>query len=441
MLRQPRQIILFLGDVAGLHLALFLTLVLRYPRDLWGTNWQSHWPNFLAVFLIWLVILYINSLYNLNSAGGGSEFYRSLLNAAAVSTVLSILYFYLNLKSPVAPKTNLAIFIVLFIIIFYLWRRLYQAVVHTVLTKDKLALIGSQAKTEKLLMEIKNNPGAGYQGGLIINHPTDLTTVAEQIKNNNIRTLVIAEDFSSPEIISKILTDCWRYDIDIFDYADFYERLTGKIPVEVIGPAWFLKNIQTGQKKYFNWLKQLLDWLLALVILIISLPAWPLLAIFIKLNSAGPVFFRQTRLGRDGQAFTIIKFRTMRQEDNHQGPTEANDDRVTRGGSFLRTTRLDELPQVLNILRGDMSFIGPRPEQPAIVAEREKEIPFYRTRLLVKPGLTGWDQISGEYHSSSAADTLTKLQYDLFYLKQRSFYLDISIALKTIATIMSRAGR
>lgn len=441
MLRQPRQIILFLGDVAGLHLALFLTLVLRYPRDLWGTNWQSHWPNFLAVFLIWLVILYINNLYNLNSAGGGSEFYRSLLNAAAASTVLSILYFYLNLKSPVTPKTNLAIFIVLFIIIFYLWRRLYQAVVHTVLTKDKLALIGSREKTEKLLTEIKNNPGASYQEGLIINHPADLTTVAEQIKNNNIRTLVVAEDFSSPEIISKILTDCWRYDIDIFDYADFYERLTGKIPVEVIGPAWFLKNIQTGQKKYFNWLKQILDWLLALVILIVSLPAWPLLAIFIKLSSAGPVFFRQTRLGRDGLAFTIIKFRTMRQSNNQQGPTEVNDGRITRGGSFLRATRLDELPQVLNILRGDMSFIGPRPERPAIVAEREKQIPFYKTRLLIKPGLTGWDQVSGEYHSSSAADTLAKLQYDLFYLKQRSFYLDTTIALKTLATIFSRAGR
>jgi lipopolysaccharide/colanic/teichoic acid biosynthesis glycosyltransferase len=131
----------------------------------------------------------------------------------------------------------------------------------------------------------------------------------------------------------------------------------------------------------------------------------------------------------------------MRTENNNLGPTELGDARITKFGSFLRQTRLDEIPQVLNILKGEMSFIGPRPERPEIVTELEKQIPFYKTRLLIKPGITGWDQISGDYHSASVDDSLTKLQHDLFYLSHRSLYLDITIALKTVATMISRAGR
>jgi lipopolysaccharide/colanic/teichoic acid biosynthesis glycosyltransferase len=136
----------------------------------------------------------------------------------------------------------------------------------------------------------------------------------------------------------------------------------------------------------------------------------------------------------------LVKFRTMREENNDRSLTLAHDTRVTRFGRFLRATRLDELPQMLNIIVGDMSFIGPRPEQPKLVEQLEREVPFYRERMLVKPGLTGWDQVSGEYHSPTRADTLKKLQYDLFYIKNRSLYLDFTIILKTIATVLLRRG-
>ena len=136
----------------------------------------------------------------------------------------------------------------------------------------------------------------------------------------------------------------------------------------------------------------------------------------------------------------MIKFRTMSEDGNNRNPTTLNDRRVTTFGSFLRKTRIDEIPQVINVLIGDMSFVGPRAERPEIVSLLEKEIPFYRERMLVKPGLTGWDQISGEYHSPSQEDTIKKLQYDLFYIKNRSIYLDLSIILKTVATVLSRSG-
>jgi len=243
--------------------------------------------------------------------------------------------------------------------------------------------------------------------------------------------VVISEKFVPHGDLNRLLAICWENSLGISDYTSFYEQISGKVPIEELDSAWFLKNIQSRQKKYFDWSKQAADYIMAGVILITTLPLWLVVAIIVKISSPGPILFRQKRLGRAGRIFTIIKFRTMTVEEKI----------ITPAGNFLRQTRLDELPQLINILKGEMSFIGPRPEIPEIVEEREKQIPFYRMRLLVKPGLTGWNQISGRYHSSSYEDTLEKLQYDLFYLKQRSFYLDSIILLKTIATITSRSGR
>jgi exopolysaccharide biosynthesis polyprenyl glycosylphosphotransferase len=436
-----KKFILLSGDVVSLHLALFLTLVIRYPETLWPINWVNHWPKFLVVFIIWLLVLYINDLYNLNWRVLSRAFSGRVINATVISSLLSILYFYLQTSSRVTPKTNLVIFMAVFLVIFWLWRALYQAILHSLLTQENLALVGDNTKTAKLLTELENNPGAGYQTALIFKTPTELAALANNIQAKNIHTIVVCDDFGQGDQLSAALFNCLPYNINFFDYPDFYELLTGKIPVEAIGPDWFLDNLKEGQKNYFNSIKQLLDWVLAGLIFIISLPLWPLIALLIKLTSRGPVFFRQERVGKNEQVFKILKFRTMREENNDRSLTLAGDHRITKFGSFLRQTRLDEIPQVINILRGEMSFIGPRPERPEIITELERQIPFYRTRLLIKPGLTGWDQVSGKYHSPSLEDSLEKLQYDLFYLKRRSISLDAAITLKTIATIMSRGGR
>ena len=435
MLKLPKKIFLLLGDLAILNFSLFLTLALRYPRIDWFGHWETHWPEFWPIFFIWLLVFYINNLYNLNFAGGGEKFYRAFFNSALASTILSVLYFYLNFSSPIAPKTNLAIFILILSFMFYVWRQLYHFFLRGLLPPEKLAIIGSREKSDRLLEEIAANPGASYRGDLIVSPTEDLSELAEKIAAHNIRTLVIAEDFGSKEVLEKLLNDCWRYNIAIFDYPDFYERLSGKIPLEAISPAWFLNNVQAGQKKYFHYFKQLGDWLLAVAALIVSAPLWPLIALIISANGR-PIFFKQVRLGRDGKKFTLIKFRTMRTLD-----FVTENKVMIHGGRFLRETRLDELPQLINILKGEMSFIGPRPETPDIASLREKQIPFYRLRLLVKPGLTGWDQISGTYHSASEEDSRSKLQHDLYYLKHRSLYLDLSIALKTLATMAGRKGQ
>lgn len=441
MLSQLKKLILFLGDLLFLGLALVFTLLIRYPRNDFANRWSSHWPHFLVVAGIWLLLFYINDLYNLNLKASGRKFFRLTINTIAVASLLSILYFYLNVQATIAPRTNLAIFIALFVIFFFIWRGLFQALKQAVIPKDNLAIIGFNRQAEELLAELKNNPGSDYQIALIFKTAAEMENLAASIKTNNIKAIVVCDDFGQSEKMREALFSCLAYKINFFNYPDFYELVSGKVPVEAIGPNWFLENLREGRKNYFNFTKRVFDFILALLILLASLIFWPLIALIIKLTSRGPVFFVQVRYGQQEKTFRIIKFRTMREENNNRSSTLENDERITAVGSLLRKTRLDEIPQVLNILKGEMSFIGPRPERPEIASELESQLPFYKTRLLIKPGLTGWDQISGKYHSSSTADSLEKLQYDLFYLKHRSLYLDLSIALRTIATVFSRAGR
>ncbi len=440
MLKRLKQIIILGGDLIGFHLALLLTILLRYPRLAWAEAWTNHWPKFIIIFGLWIFGFYINNLYDLNLKTNSRRFYRLSLNAAALSSFLSLSYFYLNNQADITPKTNLLLFILIFLVIFLAWRSLYSKIMPSIISKENLAIIGRGHLTEKLIQEIEKHPGCNYRPILILDNLDKLAALAALIKSKNIRTLVISDDFDNQDL-KEVLFSGLTYNINFFNYPDFYELITGKIPVEAIGPNWFLENIKNNEKKAYNFSKRFLDLVLALLVLIISLPLWPLIALMIKLSSRGPVFFSQLRSGQHGTTFKIIKFRTMRRENNQQAPTEENDKRITWFGSWLRKTRFDEIPQVINILKGEMSFIGPRPERPEIVTELESRIPFYKTRLLIKPGLTGWDQISGEYHSASAADSWEKLQYDLFYLKQRSLYLDLAITLKTLATILSRAGR
>jgi lipopolysaccharide/colanic/teichoic acid biosynthesis glycosyltransferase len=229
--------------------------------------------------------------------------------------------------------------------------------------------------------------------------------------------------------------------VNFINLSHFYEEILGKVPVDLINKTWFLENLTEGNKTHFDLVKRIFEFFLSAIILIVTLPFWLLISVLIKISSKGPVFFEQERIGQNDMKFKMIKFRTMRMDSNDFRPTEENDERITKVGLFLRRTRIDELPQMINILRGEMSFIGPRPERPELVSELEHRIPFYNERMLVKPGLTGWDQVSNEYHSPSYEDTIEKLQYDLFYVKNRSFYLDVSIFLKTISTVLSRSGR
>lgn len=441
MFQSVKKTILIIGDLFFLFLALWVTILVRYPGDEVATNFNRHLPHFLVVFFIFIVIFYINGSYNLNVKMRGRQFFFNLINSILISSLISIIYFYLNVRSDIAPKTNLALFISIFIILLLIWREIYRLFIFSIIGQNNLAIIGLNGYSEKILKELRDKPGAGYQTALIFKNAEELESLAKNIGEKNIKSIVVCDYFGQNEKMSEILFNCLSYSVNFFNYPDFYEILSGKVPVEAIGPDWFLENLKEGEKNYFNFVKRIIDLCLSFIILIISLPFWPLIALIIKSGSRGPIFFKQVRLGRNEKEFKILKFRSMKEDNNDRSLTLEYDTRITSFGNFLRKTRIDEIPQVLNIIKGEMSFIGPRPERPEIIKELEKQIPYYKTRLLIKPGLTGWDQVSGEYHSPSLEDTLEKLQFDLYYLKQRSLYLDLDIALRTIATMVSRSGR
>jgi exopolysaccharide biosynthesis polyprenyl glycosylphosphotransferase len=267
----------------------------------------------------------------------------------------------------------------------------------------------------------------------------DSALFIRNIREQKIQTVVIANEQKISKSIQSILFELLRLHVNFISMPDFYEIYLRRIPLNAINELWFLKRINLNEKDIYRFFKRAEDFFFALILLVISLPFWFLIAFIIRAESPGPVFFKQTRVGYLGRQFIIYKFRTMKLTENYN-PTVPHDLRITKFGGFFRKARIDEIPQLLNIIKGEMSFIGPRPERSEFISELEKEVPFYRQRLLVKPGISGWDQVSGEYHSPHKEDTYKKLQYDLYYIKNMSFFLDVSIFFKTLVIVCKRTG-
>jgi lipopolysaccharide/colanic/teichoic acid biosynthesis glycosyltransferase len=223
------------------------------------------------------------------------------------------------------------------------------------------------------------------------------------------------------------------------EYFEFYEQLTRTIHLSGLTELWFIDSIDYGTRRLFDIIKRAVDIVLALVGTIVFLVSYPILGVLIKLSSPGPILFIQLRVGQNGKTFSLYKYRTMSAGGANDTWTAPTDSRITLLGKFLRATRLDELPQSINILKGDMSIVGPRPEQVYIVEQLRQEIPYYDERHIVKPGLTGWAQL--HVYAATVEESKRKLQYDLYYIKHRSLLFDAEIILKTVYNIVTFAGR
>jgi len=445
-----KKLALLIGDIVLLYLSLYLTLLIRYGQGQTYYPWQIHFWPFTFIFLIWLIIFYISNLYNLHLAVNNSKFFQLTARTLIIADLISVAFFYLWPGLTIAPKRNLFIFFIIYTILFLFWRQFYNWSLKAYLPKYNLAFVGYNDQVKELIDEIQQKQHLGYQAVLIVDQNLTqvgklpvLKNVAELpdlITRKKINNIILSADPHQSLELSTTLFNCLPLKINFLSLPDFYESITGKVPIDAINQIWFLENLNEGSKLWFDFLKRAYDSILASFIFIVTLPFWPIISLIIRFESKGPVFIIMPRVGRNNQIFKLIKFRTMREEGNDRSPTRTNDPRITKFGFFLRRTRLDEIPQLINIIRGEMSFVGPRPERPELNEQLTNTITFYNKRTLVKPGLTGSDQISGEYHSPSLADSLKKLQYDLFYIKNRSLYLDLSIILKTIATVLSRKG-
>ncbi len=269
----------------------------------------------------------------------------------------------------------------------------------------------------------------------------DYTVLPELLRSNKVDRIIVALPDRRKKLPIGILLQSKLNGIKIEEGQDFYERLTGKIALDHLKPSWLIFSDGFRISKTNRFVKRIADIVFSCVGLILTSPFFLILPLLIKLDSRGPVIFRQIRVGEREKCFTLLKFRTMRDgaEDGTPMWAREKDDRVTRVGAILRKLRLDELPQLVNVLKGEMSFVGPRPERPYFVSKLRGKIPYYGLRHVVKPGITGWAQIKYPY-AASIKDATEKLQYDLFYIKNLSIIFDIAIVLATIKIVLFGRG-
>ena len=448
-----RQTLLLAVDLLLMYAALLIALTLRSGRIPTDQVMRLHLRHFSLVFAGWIVVFYTLGLYRVESSLGGVLLARRFVPAVFVASFGTVAYFYLLDTAAIGPKTVMAIYIIAYAILFWTWRYGVSRLALRSEFRTGVGLVGVSASSLGIIQETRSRSGLGFDIRFVFGAPDRLhlpqgieklqsvAALADTVRRTGTELLVMGDRSPDSPELTRALFGLLDRRLRFMNIADFYELVIRRVPIGIIDESWFLEKIDLKAKRPYEFAKRLADIILSLAILLVTWPLWAVVAAVIRLTSPGPAFFVQTRLGRFDQPFRMIKFRTMRTNGNSHGPTLHADPRVTRVGAFLRSTRIDELPQVLNILRGEMSFIGPRPERPELAEQLERAIPFYRQRHLVKPGVTGWDQVGGEYHSPSVEDTYKKLQYDLYYLKNMSLFLDISIIFKTIITVLRREGR
>lgn len=435
-----------MGDIGMLYLALYIALFARYGAKFTPEIWGDHLFPFTVSFGMWIAIFHIAGLYERRTAANNYAFYSSVVTTVAIALVATIVLFYLVPSFGITPKTNLIAMGMIFFVLFLAWRHGYNMLIRSSRLLHPTMFIGSNKEMRGIIEHIRAHPQLGYHAALTIEAPRDAQELIDRIREHGIDTLVYAEygaENTGTKNLSKVLYALLPLGITIIDLPTFYARITNKIPVSIIGEAWFFENLIESEKSFFEIGKRAFDAVCAFIGSIITLPFLPLIALCIRLDSAGPIFYTQLRTGKNGAPFRLLKFRTMVENAEQGGVqwTQAKDMRITKAGSFLRKTRIDELPQFWNVLKGDMSFVGPRPERPEFVAKLEQEIPYYQMRHLVKPGLTGWAQIHQPLGGASVADSIEKLQYDLYYIKNRSLVIDLDILAKTVLVILRREGR
>lgn len=376
---------------------------------------------------------------------------QSIIAAVLILTVLYYLFPWLTIGR--------GIFIICFTLcplLLLVWRYVYRWMVDQHLLKERILIIGSGPLAKEIGVEILSLKTLGYQivgfidkdpakVGLpllnpgIIGEYLQLSTIAQEERINRIIVALTERRGSLP---TDALLRCKLLGIRVEDGISFFEQMTGKIPLEGLKPSWLIFSDGFKIKKAKKLIKRSMDIVLSMIGLILAIPFFLVIPLLIRLDSLGSIFYRQERVGENGRIFRLLKFRSMKVDaEADLGPVWAQDDdpRITRVGRFIRETRIDELPQLLNVLKGEMSFVGPRPERPWFIEQLEKEIPYYSLRFTVKPGITGWAQIKYRY-GSSVQDALEKLQYELYYIKNLSFSLDIAILFSTVRVVLSGSG-
>lgn len=428
--------LLFIGDLAVFFISLWFSLLLRNFSIPSFSLFFEHTIPFSIIFIFWIFVFFIAGLYDKHTTILKDKIPMLLINTQLINSFIAVLFFYLIPYFGITPKTILFINIIFSILFIYIWR-IYGQVFFSIKKKIPAIIVGSGEEIFNLKEEVDNNSRSNLKFDFFI----DLDKISGHNFVKEITDLVYREkisiiviDLKDPRVeeILPFLYNLIFSDVKFIDIYKIYEDTFNRVPLSLVKYSWFLENISIKNSNGFSFLKRIFDIFFSILLSPILLVILPFVFVLIKIDDGGDIFFVQDRVGKRNKIIKIYKFRTMSNE------------RVTRIGNFLRKTRIDELPQIVNVLTGQLSLIGPRPEKPDLVYLYEKQIPYYNIRHLVKPGLSGWAQIYQDNppkFNVNFNDTKTKLSYDLFYLKSKSLILDFKIALRTIGSILSKSGK
>ncbi len=437
--------ILFIGDVVLFLISLWLMLFIRYHDVPSRELIQAHLIPFSALFVVWVIVFFIAGLYEKHTAILKSKLPIIIFNAQIINSLLAVAFFYFIPYLGITPKTNLFIYLALSFLFILYWR-IYGYSVFGSRYYENALLIGSGSEMKELLHEVNNNNryGLKFISSVDADRLSSLDFQEEILKrvySENVKIIALDLQNDKIEPVLSHLYNLLFSKVRFIDMHKIYEDVFDRIPLSLVKYSWFLENISAMSKFTYDFLKRSMDIIVSSILGLVSLIFYPFVFIAIKIDDGGPLFFKQDRIGKNNKIIQIFKFRTMPVHNESDGI--AKEVTPTRVGKILRRSRVDELPQLWNIFKGDLALIGPRPEIPALVKVYEKDISYYNIRHLIKPGLSGWAQI---YHKSppkfnaSVEETKGKLSYDLFYIKNRSILLDIKISLKTVKTLFSRSG-
>jgi len=439
---RPRTLVLFMGDMLSLILALWLSLFLRAFEVPPQWLFVAHLEPFSLLFVAWVAVFFIAGLYeNRSIILARRALSATLLIAQTFNIAIAALFFFFVPLFGIAPKTLLFIYLGVSFLLILLWRAVLAP---RLWNPEPAVAVGVGVEINELARALNAAHRAPARIASIID-PSEEDLAGElRAAVARYRVRMVIADWDNPRV-SAVFGDISSYiasGVRFFDATGLYESMFGRISLHRVDNRWVARNVSRYGHTLYDPLKRAMDIAAALVLGAVSLVFYPFLIIAIKLQDGGPVFYTQVRVGQNNKPIVMRKFRSMSGTDNSSEVLKSKLV-VTPVGRILRTTRIDEIPQLWSVLTGDLSLIGPRPEFPALVEEYVKNIPYYNLRHLVKPGLSGWAQLYHDnhpHHGTEVEATQEKLSYDLYYLTHRSLMLDTTIALKTIKKLLTRSG-
>lgn len=451
-----RKILLRVFDILSV-LGLLYIVGIIFDFDYFIIN-ELHWVWSIVLAIYLTIFATIFELYDLQKA---SKFEVVIQNIILTSSVTVLFYLLTPFYTPMLPENRLQIvyFYISVNLSLFIWRYLYIVMFSAPRYFKRVLLLCNTVDLDTITTSLhKSDPNykvigfintdvksfTKYQTKNILEF--NVTNVTDIIEKHQVSEIVVATS-QDDEITVKLynqLIDLLEKGVPIREYTQVYEEITHRVPVQHVDKDFYryFPFSRSNQNKLYLFFHRLLDVIFSIIGLAFGFILMPIVLIGNLFANKGPLFYTQERVGRNGKLFKIYKLRSMVTDAEKHGAKYAskNDSRVTKFGRFLRKSRFDEIPQFINVILGDMSVIGPRPERPVFVKELSEQIPFYEVRHIVKPGVTGWAQVNASY-GSTTDDALEKLQYDLFYIKHRSFFLDISIVFKTLSTIIFFRGQ